>query len=80
MPLICDREACAQHVSPLPTFSLPLQPEDPQPTLNLQALLHELYQRARYDYTIDYARDPQPSLNEEYLAWAIALLQKQGLR
>lgn len=66
--------------SPLPTFSLPLQPKDTEPTLDLQSLLHEVYHTAGFDYTTDYGRDPQPPLNQEDTAWAIAVLETQGLR
>jgi hypothetical protein len=31
---------------PLPTIPIPLQPGDPEPTLPLNQLLHDLYDRA----------------------------------
>jgi len=39
-----------------------------------------VYDRAGYDYRIDYDRDPIPSLSEQNLVWAKQLLQETGLR
>jgi hypothetical protein len=58
----------------LPTISLPLQPGDPQPTLPLNQLLHELYDRASYDLAIDYSQPPVPPLPDDDAAWARQLL------
>jgi hypothetical protein len=37
-------------------------------------LLHELYDRAGYDLSVDYRQDPVPPLEGEYAAWAAELL------
>lgn len=65
---------------PIPCFSVPLQADDQEPVVNLQALLNEVYDRSGYDYFIDYHDDPQPPLAEAALAWMDALLKEQGLR
>jgi hypothetical protein len=39
-----------------------------------------IYDRAGYDYRIDYDRDPVPPLSEENRVWAKELLQATGLR
>ena len=64
----------------LPVFPLPLREEDVEPIVNLPELFAGVYDRAGYDYRIDYNRDPIPSLSEEDLVWANKLLQEKGLR
>lgn len=55
---------------PIPTFHLPLRPDDVEPLVNLGALLHDLYERAGYALILDYAAPPQPALSETDTAWA----------
>ncbi|MBD2166967.1 DUF4058 family protein [Calothrix membranacea FACHB-236] len=64
----------------IPVFSLPLQSEDTEPILDLQSLLHGIYNRARYHLAIDYHQEPVPSLKPEDAAWADTLLRQQGVR
>lgn len=64
----------------LPVFLLPLREEDVEPIVNLPELFAGVYDRAGYDYRIDYDRDPIPSLSEQNLAWAKELLQATRLR
>ena len=64
----------------LPIFLLPLREEDIEPIVNLPELFAGVYDRAGYDYRIDYNRDPIPSLSEQNLVWANQLLQATGLR
>jgi Uma2 family endonuclease len=64
----------------IPKFSLPLRSEDVEPVIDLQALLHGVYDRAGYDYTMDYSREPVPALSEADAAWADAILREKGLR
>ncbi len=47
---------------PIPTFLLPLRRGDTEPSVDLQALLHGVYDRAGFDLAIDYTREPVPSL------------------
>lgn len=54
---------------PIPTFPLPLRPEDEEPVVDLSALLQELYDRAGYDLVVDYTADPVPPLEGEDAAW-----------
>ncbi|NJR25721.1 MAG: DUF4058 family protein, partial [Richelia sp. CSU_2_1] len=58
----------------LPVFPLPLREEDVEPIVNLQELLTGVYDRAGYDYRIDYSQDAVPSLSEQDLVWANELL------
>lgn len=58
---------------PIPTFHVPLQPDDEEPELDLNRLLHALYDRAGYDLRIDYAAAPEPPLLDEDATWAAGL-------
>ena len=62
---------------PLPTISIPQQPGGVEPTLSLNQLLHDLYDRARYDLAIDYTQPPVPPLRDDDVAWARQLLSAQ---
>lgn len=59
---------------PIPTFPLPLLPDDQEPLVDLNAILHDLYDRARYRLVIDYSKPPIPPLDEAGAAWAAACL------
>src|SRR5215467_435298 len=59
---------------PLPTIPIPLRPSASKPTLPLNQLLHDLYDRARYDLAIDYSQPPVPPLHDDDMAWARQLL------
>jgi len=48
----------------IPAFPLPLRSGDVEPIVDLQALLNEVYDRAGYDFTLDYTPDPVPALSE----------------
>lgn len=65
---------------PIPLFSLPLKFEDREPLVNIQALVHEIYDQASYDLLIDYNREPVPSFSGEYKIWVDRLLKSQNLR
>lgn len=55
---------------PIPPFRLPLQPGDREPEIDLNRLLHALYDRAGYDLRIDYRDPPEPSLAGNDQEWA----------
>ncbi len=65
---------------PIPAFPLPLRPEDVEPVLDLQALINQVYDRAGYDFEIDYTPGAAPPLSEADAAWADSLLWDKGLR
>lgn len=80
-----DRRPSAQLYAftvrdPIPTFPLPLRRGDAEPSVDLNTLLHELYDRAAYDLRINYAGDPTPPLKESDATWANALLHAAGVR
>lgn len=58
----------------IPAFKLPLRRDDEEPIVDLGRLLHELYDRAGYDLSVDYRLDPVPPLEGDDAAWAAALL------
>lgn len=64
----------------LPAFFLPLQPEDPEPVIDLQILLNQLYDRAGFDYRIDYTLEPPAHLSEADRTWIIQHLESKRLR
>ncbi len=58
----------------IPTIPIPLLPDDPEPTLSLGAVLHALYDRARFDLQLDYKEPPVPPLDLDDAAWARDIL------
>jgi hypothetical protein len=62
---------------PLPTIPVPLRPGEPEPTLDLQAILHRIYDSAGYRLFI-YDTPPEPPLEPADAIWATQLLQPQA--
>ncbi|MFN9394285.1 MAG: DUF4058 family protein [Pseudanabaena sp.] len=60
----------------IPNFPIPLRQGELEPILDLQALVHQIYQRGRYDLAIDYSQLPQPSLSMEEEAWVRSVIEK----
>lgn len=60
---------------PLPDFPLPLQRREAEPLVPLNATLHDLYARARYDLELDYTLRPKPPLRAEDAEWAQQLVR-----
>lgn len=61
---------------PIPPIPIPLLPGDAEPILDLNAVLHSLIDRARYDLIIDYGQPPQPPLPAEESSWAAAIIAR----
>jgi hypothetical protein len=60
---------------PLPNFPIPLKPDEPEPSVPLQAVFDRVYERARYGSRIDYRQPvPPPKLSEADQHWMDALL------
>ena len=64
----------------LPVVAIPLKAGDPDVPLDLQAVLATAYDRAGYDLTVDYRREPSPTLSPEWAGWSDRLLKAKGLR
>ena len=59
----------------IPNFSIPLRLGELEPTIDLQILVDQVYQRGRYDLAIDYSQPTQPRLNSEDEIWASSLIK-----
>jgi hypothetical protein len=60
---------------PIPSFPLPLKPEDAELIIDLQSIVEELFDRARYAQRIDYCQPvPSPLLTSIQQAWVDELL------
>ena len=57
----------------MPVVPIPLTPEFPEPTVDLQALLDKVYDAARYE-DFAYLDPPEPALAPADRAWADGLL------
>ncbi len=56
---------------PIPDIPIPLLPSDTEPTLDLNSVLHDLYDRARFDLRLDYTTPATPPhLKQEDVTWA----------
>jgi hypothetical protein len=64
----------------LPVIGVPLRGKDHDAPLELNTVLRTAYDKAEYDATINYRRDPVPPLSREDAAWAAKLLREHGLR
>lgn len=55
---------------PLPVLPVPLKAPDPDAFLDLGAVLRDIYDRSRYDLSINYQETPPPpALTDEETAW-----------
>lgn len=59
---------------PIPPIPIPLQRGEEEPLLDLNALLHRLYDQAVYNLRVDYTRPPEPPLGEADATWASDLI------
>lgn len=65
--------------APIPAFPVPLRQGAPEPVVDLQKLLNEVYTRARFDLAINYSQPVKPSLPSEEATWVAEIL-KQTLK
>lgn len=65
---------------PIPPFPVPLRDTEAEPVLELNGLVHDLYDRAGYDMVIDYQAQPMPPLSQADAVWAETLLREHALR
>jgi Protein of unknown function (DUF4058) len=64
----------------IPCFSLPLRNQELEPTIDLHSLLDIVYDRAGYEFAIDYTKNSIPPLSEEERSWSDSLLISNGYR
>lgn len=62
---------------PLPAIAVPLREDDADAELELQRAFATVYDRARYDLSIDYGAELEPPLSEEDLAWVREILAER---
>ncbi len=62
----------------LPVIKIPLRGKDPEAPLDLGAVLRSAYDRAGYDMSVDYGKEPRPPLEGEDALWAKELLRDSG--
>lgn len=58
-------------------LTIPLRTREEEPLLNIQPLLHRIYDRARLELAIDYAQRCIPKLSKEDQVWAQTYLNEQ---
>lgn len=61
---------------PIPSIPIPLQQNEQEPPLDLNTVLHDLYDRARFDLRLNYKQPPAPPLTVENEQWAKDLIAK----
>jgi len=59
---------------PLPAVRIPLAGDDPDVTIDLEEVFTSTYDRAGYDYSLDYTRPIRPPLPERDASWAAGVL------
>lgn len=65
---------------PIPEIPIPLRAQEQEPALDLNELLHSIYDQVRYDLRIDYTAEPEPPLEPSKAEWARRLLEIAHLR
>ncbi len=65
---------------PLPGVPIPLKNADPDVMLDLQAVFTSVYDRARYDLTLDYSARLLPPLERPDASWARRLHAASGVK
>jgi len=66
----------AHFVRPLPVIPVPLEPPDPDVSLNIQPLIEQIYERSRYARDIDYHKPCRPRFSPAESAWFESRLQE----
>lgn len=62
----------------IPAIPIPLRPNEKEPVLPLNDLLHTIYDQGAYDLVIDYSQPPSPPLSAEDAAWARTTIDQAG--
>jgi hypothetical protein len=62
----------------LPVIGIPLRGEDPDLPLDLGAVFRTVYDRAAYDLSLDYHKEPRPPLQGSDASWAKRLLKERA--
>jgi hypothetical protein len=65
---------------PSPSVPIPLAKPDPDILLNLQAMIDSIYQRSRYERSIDYRKPLSPPLLDAETAWLKKQLRSRATK
>ncbi len=60
----------------IPSIPIPIERDKSEPMLNLNVILHHLYDRAGPDLLVDYRRAPEPPVADEDARWVAELIQR----
>lgn len=58
----------------IPTFAVPLKPDDIEPVLELKTILDSIYDRAGYGFRVDYQSPAKPALSPQDQQWAATFI------
>ena len=59
----------------IPAFKVPLQTGESEPVLQLQSLVHQVYDRARLELAIDYSQTLAPQLSDVTKEWVLECVE-----
>ena len=62
---------------PIPVIGVPLRKDEEEVPLDLGAVVHQVYERARFDLRLDYDQPPEPPLRDDDHAWAMHLMKSR---
>jgi len=62
--------------NPIPVFPVPLREGEPEPIVDLQRILNEVYERARFDLVIDYSQPLKIVRSPQQEAWLREILER----
>jgi hypothetical protein len=64
--------------NPLPEIPIPLSADDPDVSIDLQAVFSSTFDRAGYDYSLDYGLDLAPELDDDETGWVRSAIESKG--
>ncbi len=64
---------------PIPSFPVPLRSGEVEPVIDLQKLINEIYERARFDLAIDYSQVIKPALPPMQEDWVREILDNKQM-
>jgi Protein of unknown function (DUF4058) len=67
-----------QMQDPLPTIPIPLLPPDADVPLDLNLAIHQVYEEADYDLSIDYSKQPPPPLSDADKQWLELVIHRDS--
>ncbi|MFM7365243.1 MAG: DUF4058 family protein [Cuspidothrix sp.] len=62
----------------IPVFPVPLRLGENEPVIDLNRLINEIYERARFDLAIDYSQILKPALSSGKESWVREILEKNN--